>query len=237
MLDFSLHRHVQVRRDREAAPRRAVAVDHRRLVRRTITAEIESLPLRQHAFTLLRKLHNPGARTLIAFPKLLPHAHPIHVAEHRHVALHLVVRPLRFLLLRLDLGRIHVQNHFLRLLPQTFRRQLAIHALHPLRPRPPLPAQPVPHRPRIGHRLQSQPLQHLVLAPQLPQVLQPPSPGMQHPHQGLHKLMRLIPSSRLRTFQNPVYLLPHACRSRQLLQHHQPAQTGQPLRAPFQLDG
>ena len=48
-----------------------------------------------------------------------------------------------------------------------------------------------------------------------------------------HAADTLAPTSDL---HHSLYLLPHTCRSRQLLQDHQPAQTGQPLLASFQLD-
>jgi hypothetical protein len=45
----------------------------------------------------------------------------VHIPQQRHVSLHVVVRPLRGLLLRRDLGGIHVRNQFL---PFRFQRAL-----------------------------------------------------------------------------------------------------------------
>src|SRR5215472_8478941 len=99
------------------------------------------------------------------------------------IALDVVIGPLGFLLLCLNLRGVHIQNHFFRLRLQTLLHQSPTDLLDGLRPRLALSPQPVPHRPGARHRLQAQLLSHLALLPQLPQVLQAPPPGVQHPHQ------------------------------------------------------
>ena len=101
----------------------------------------------------------------------MAHADAVHVPHQRHVALDVVVGPRGVLLLRFNLCGIDIQNHFLRFRLQTGLDQASTDLLDRLGPRQPLPAQPVSYCPGVRHRLQAQRPQHLLLGPELPQVL------------------------------------------------------------------